>query len=247
MVKKLVRVGVVVLSSLALLCAPNLVSAQGVSNNFRIDESQIGPGSTLQSTSTTFSMDPGLSSLQNGGLQDSTSTNYQVKHGSTTTPDPSLGCTVNTSSISFGAFSNAAASTATATFKVLNYTSYGYIVSLVGATPSNGTHNLTGMGVATTSSPGTEQFGVNLVANTSPTTFGTNPTQVPSGSFSYGAAATNYNTPNNFRYVSGDTVASATKSSGETDYTISYIVNVATTTGGGAYTGNQTVVCTGTY
>ena len=62
-----------------------------------------------------------------------------------------------------------------------------------------------------------------------------------------GAAASNYNTANNFRYNGGETIASAPKTSGQTNYTISYIVNAATTTPGGSYSGNQTLVCTGTY
>jgi len=94
---------------------------------------------------------------------------------------------------------------------------------------------------------GTEQFGMNLVANTSPTTFGANPVQTPDSSFSSGAAASNYDTANNFRYVAGETIAYASESSGLTDYTISYIINAANTTAGGTYSGAQTLVCVGTY
>jgi hypothetical protein len=136
---------------------------------------------------------------------------------------------------------------ATATFRVLNYTSYGYVVNIIGSPPTNSGHALAAMSSTAASSPGTEQFGINLVANTSPATFGADPVQVPSSTFSFGEAATNYNTANNYRYVSGEAIATGPKSSGETDFTISYIVNVATDTPGGQYGGNQVLVCTGTY
>lgn len=94
------------------------------------------------------------------------------------------------------------------------------------------------------SHPGTEQFGINLVANTSPASFGANPNN---GDFGFGSVAENYNVANQFRYVSGDTIAKAEKSSGETTYTISYLVNVTGLTPGGSYASNQTLVVTGTY
>lgn len=153
---------------------------------------------------------------------------------------------MNTSSLNFGSLSTSVATTATATFSVLNYTSYGYVVQIVGNTPSSGGHNLTAMAANAASSPGTEQFGINLVDNSSPNV-GADPAQVPNSSFSYGEAASNYDTANSFRYVNGETIALAPESSGQTDYTISYLVNVATTTAGGTYTGSQTIVCTGTY
>jgi hypothetical protein len=91
---------------------------------------------------------------------------------------------------------------------------------------------------------GIEQFGINLVANTLPISFGANP---DNGQFGFGSVASGYNTPNNFRYVNGETIASASKDSGITNYTISYIVNVAPLTAGGTYTANQALVVTGTY
>lgn len=223
------------------------VLAQGSSTNFRIDESFIGPGGSLESNSSSYSTAPGQQAVGNSAGGNSSSTNYQTQGGAPSTDDPALTCTVNSSSINFGALSTSATATATATFSVLNYTAYGYVVQIVGNTPNSGAHNLTAMSSNGSSTTGTEQFGINLVANTSPSSFGADPVQVPSGSFSFGTAATNYNTANSYRYVSGETIASAPKSSGQTNYTISYIVNVSTTTAGGSYSGNQTLVCTGTY
>ena len=227
------------------------VNAQGSSTNFRIDESFIGPGGVLDSESTNYNFQSGQQSVGNIGVVEGTSTNYRTQGGYTTTDEPRLRCVLNTASLNFNALSTAVAATANATFSVLNYTSYGYNVTLVGNTPSNSGYNLINLGSNAASSPGTEQFGVNLVRNTDffapGSHLGADPVQVPDSSFSSGAAATNYNTSGSFRYNSGETVASAGQSSGQTDYNISYIINVSTTTPGGVYSGNQIIVCTGTY
>jgi hypothetical protein len=221
--------------------------AASSSSNYRIDESFVGPGGNLDSGSTSYKLESGQSSLGNTGVGESSSTNFRTQSGATTTSDPRLSCIINTSSLNLGSLSTTVPSTGTATFSVLNYTSYGYNVAIIGSPPSTGAHALNAMSSTGTSSPGTEQFGINLVANTAPTTFGANPAQVPSSTFSFGTAASNYNTANNYRYVAGESIASGPKSSGETDFTISYLVNVATNTPGGKYSGNQAIVCTGTY
>ncbi|HMS23382.1 MAG TPA: hypothetical protein PKB09_01065 [Candidatus Saccharibacteria bacterium] len=218
------------------------------SPNYQIEESFIGPGGELESSSPNFRTAPGGQSIGNsGGVGDSESSpNYRTQSGATTTSDPSLACITNTSSLDFGALSSSVVSTATATFSVLNYTSYGYIVQVIGAPPASGAHTLTNLTANAASAPGTEQFGINLADNTTPN-IGLNPVQNPDNTFSFGEAAPNYDSPDSFRYNNGETVARSVKTSGETNYTMSYIINVATTTPGGSYSGNQTLVCTGTY
>lgn len=242
------RLRVLVATLLCLAVFVPAVRAQSSqSPNYQIDESFIGPGGTLESGSTNYLTAPGGQSIGNtGGAGDSGSANFQAQSGATTTNDPSLACITNTSSVNFGALSSSVVATATATFSVLNYTSFGYVVQTVGTPPSSGSHTLANMASNAASTPGTEQFGINLVDNTSPN-IGADPAQIPSSSFSYGEAANNYDTPDSFRYVQGETIALAPKTSGQTDYTISYIVNIATTTPGGSYTGSQVLVCTGTY
>ncbi len=233
---------------LAGLCVfQGYVQAQGSSSNYRIDESYVGPGGVLDSGSPNYLFQSGQNSVGNSGVGESGSSNFTAQSGATTTNDPRLECAITSSAANFGNLSTSVASRATATFKVLNYTSYGYTVNILGSPPTNNGHTLNAMTSTDTSHTGTEQFGINLVANTSPATFGANPVQVPDSSFSSGAAATNYNTANNYRYNSGEAIATGARSSGETDYTISYIVNVSTTTPGGQYGGNQVIICTGTY
>ncbi len=126
------------------------------------------------------------------------------------------------------------------------------------ARPSSGSHTLSPLTTATASTPGTEQFGANLVLNTSPAV-GALPVQNPSSVFSFGtvtggapgpngtSVTSGYSTQNYFQYNNGDIIAASNQSSGETDYTISYITNISSTTPGGTYTFNQVLIALPTY
>jgi len=233
-----------ILVIVVLLVAKNIVFAQSISPNYQINEDFIGGGGLIESNSTNYSAQDTIGET---GIGNSVGTNYQTNSGFQTTSEPRLSFTVDTSSINFGTLSIGSTATATSTFSVLNYTSHGYIVITSGSPPSNGGYTLAGMGSTGPSSSGTEQFGINLKANTSPTSFGAEAVQVPDNTFSFGEAAANYNSANNYRYVAGESIARSVKTSGQTNFTVSYIVNASTTTAGGAYSGGQTLICIGTY
>ena len=217
------------------------------STNYKFDESTLGPGGIVRSSSANYQSiqsvgDPAVGNSASGG------SGHQINAGSVTTADPSLAFSINNGSPTFGSFSPTDTATATTTFSVSNYTSYGYIVEIVGEPPTNGGHAIPGMSTTGASNTGVEQFGINLVKNTdfcgSGCDLGADPDH---GQFGYGSAATNYNTPGQFRFVSGETIASAPKSSGVTTYTISYIVNVKGLTPGGEYASYQSLICVATY
>jgi hypothetical protein len=229
----------------ALLTTPVAATDFPASTNYRFDETSIGTTNNLESASTNFKDQTGAGDTAVGA---SSSTNFQTQAGSDTSHDPNLTFTMNTGSAAFGTFSPTAASTATTTFSVINYTSFGYVVQVAGNPPSYGSNQIDAMSATAASQPGTEQFGINLVANTSPISFGANPDNGTSpNDFGFGQVAPNYSTPNQFRYVAGETIAQAPKSSGRTNYTISYIANVTNLTPGGTYNSDQTLIVTGTY
>lgn len=211
------------------------------SSNYRLDETAIGNNTLLNSTSTNFRVDSAVGDLSVGN---SASNNFQVEAGTQTSNDPVLAFAVLDSDATFGDFSATAPTTTTTTFSVRNYTSYGYVVQITGTPPTNGSYVIEPLTTGGTSTPGVEQFGINLVANTLPVSVGSNPNN---GNFGFGEAALNYDVPNQYRYDNGDIIARAPKSSGETIYTISYLVNVAALTPGGRYESNQTIIVTGTY
>ena len=228
-----------------LLVSPSVFANVPSSTNYRFDETSVGVSSLLESSSTNFRATSGAGDTAVGSGE---SANFQTEQGSKTTPDPNLTVSMTSTAANFGTFSPSAPKTATATFSVINYTSFGYVVQVAGPPPKSGNRELQAMGATATSQPGVEQFGINLVANTSPSSFGANPQNgTAPNDFGFGAAATNYATPNEFRYVPGETIASAPKSSGKTDYTISYLINVTPLTPGGVYVTDQTLIVTGTY
>jgi hypothetical protein len=211
------------------------------STNYRFDESTVGAGGLVQSNSANYQASSSIGDL---GIGDAASANFQIEAGSQTTPDPTLSFSMNNSNANFGNFTPTSAAVSTASFSVSNYTSYGYVVQIAGTPPTNGSHALPALTTTSSSQTGVEQFGVNLVANTSPVSVGANPVH---GYFAFGDATANYGVSNKYRYVSGEPIASAPKSSGVTTYTLTYLVNVGSLTPGGIYTSHQTLIVIGTY
>ncbi|HXY18349.1 MAG TPA: hypothetical protein VEH48_02955, partial [Candidatus Nitrosopolaris sp.] len=171
--------------------------------------------------------------------------------------EPFLSMTVNTSSVNLGNLSTSTTATGIATFDVTAYVDSGYTVQTVSQPPSytsgSSSHTLTAMSLGG-SVVGTEQYGINLVVNTSPASFGSNPVPEPSSAFANGAAATGYNTPNEYAYNAGDVIACAGTSGsctgsgwGDTTFTISYIANISLVTPAGNYSAIQDLVVVATY
>jgi hypothetical protein len=143
------------------------------------------------------------------------------------------------------------ASYTTGTFSVKAYLASGYTVVNATPGPQYATHTLANMPTPATSAPGTEQFGINLVANTTgcsaPNNFGANPVQAPDSTFGFGQVAGGYDTCGQFKYNNGDAIAYSNSSSGETDYTISYLFNISPVTPAGEYHLNHVLVATATF
>ena len=218
------------------------------SSSYGVDEVFMGSGGVNDASSASYRA---RASLGDTGVGNSGSANFQAYGGFTTTPDPYIELNATTSSTDLGYLSTGSTATTTTTFSVRTYLASGYVVvngsNPPTATSGSASHTLAALSSPTAATPGTEQFGVNLVANTAPGTFGANPVQIPDASYSFGTAATGYNTANQYKYVKGDIIASSTKSSGFTQYTVSYIYNIATETPAGQYNFNHVIVATSTY
>lgn len=241
--------------ALALACAvPAVVQAvcsnpdaQSCSSSYQVNETFFGSGGDLQNCSTAYCAKTSVGEL---GVGNTASTSYRAQAGFNTDRYPYLEFKVTSSSTDLGVLSTSSAKYANATFSVKTYLAGGYILQTVSDPPTgNGPmfHQLAPMTSADISRPGTEQFGMNLVANTSPATFGQAPQQIPDSSFSFGTFASGYGTANSYKYNKGDTIAQSTKSTGETDFTASYIFNISNVTPSDNYTFNQILVATSTY
>ncbi len=106
----------------------------------------------------------------------------------------SLTIIVNGSSANLGVLTPVTTTTYNTTFSVESYLTNGYIVTTDSNSPSMGTHNLANITTAAASNTSVEQFGINLVANTTgcgaPANFGTSSgTNTEFGPFSFGQAS----------------------------------------------------------
>jgi hypothetical protein len=222
------------------------VFAQYTSPNYESNETNFGIGGDLDSSSTNYKAQSSVGGL---GVNNVTGSAYQAYSGFLTPNEPFLEMTINTSSADLGVLDSTAAKTANATFTVRAYTDSGYTVVTASQPPKTSTGiTLTPMASLGSSTVGTEQFGMNLVANTSPVTFGANPSKQPDPTFANGQAASGYDTTNQYKYNQGDTIAQTSTSGwGQTVYTISYIGNITGITKAGQYSMVHDLVVVPTY
>jgi hypothetical protein len=244
------RQGLVALSGLvalfAVVCGPSVLAAESSSSNYQVDQVFFGSGGELEACSGTYCAKQSAGEIAAGHTA---GTAFQAQAGFNTNREPYLAFSVAGGATDLGYLSEVGTSTTTATFAVKTYLASGYVVQLASDPPTNTAsgHMLATPSAPTTSAVGTEQFGINLVANTVPVAFGAPPVQVPDNSFSFGAVASGYSTANQYKYVKGDVIASSSKSSGQTDYTMSFIYNISPTTPDGLYQFNGTLVATSTF
>lgn len=159
---------------------------------------------------------------------------------------PALEVIIDPGKSNLGVLTTEHTATNTTTIRVRNNLSEGYVVQILGAPPAFGKHALHTSPTPVASKPGVELFGINVVANTTPLV-GSAPAQIPGGQGVFGDAVAGYNTPNLFKYVSGEIVARSTVSSGRTDYTVSMVVNISNTTPAGKYAADFSALVIPTY
>jgi hypothetical protein len=250
MVKRaLARVGMAV-AMLVLAVAPTLYAAESESNNYSVDRIFFGAGGELEACGNDYCAKQTAGEIAAGHIA---GTAFRANAGFNVEREPYLAFSVAGSS-DLGYLSQAGTATATATFAVKTYLASGYIVQLASDPPTNvenPTHQIDGLATPTSATPGVEQFGINLIANTvgcgAPANFGADAVQVPDNTFSFGTVHTDYDNCGQFKYVKGDIIASSNRSSGETDYTMAFIYNVSGLTASGEYIFNGELVATSTF
>lgn len=227
-------------------------AAQSQSTNYGVNEVQFGAGSQLNATSSHYQAQTNLGSTA-AGLTKSPA--YWAEAGYLTPNVPFLELKVDSANVDLGTLSSVSASTGTATFHVRAYVDSGYVVMSMNDPPQNESGAfMTPSASPSASAPGTEQFGINLVQNLTscatpaPANFGADPVQQPDNTYANGQAATGYNTCGLFKYAKGDVIANTSGNGwGQTDYTISYVMNIQALTKAGSYKLNQDLVAVATY
>ncbi len=267
--RKYSRCGYVTALALALMLGSGGTAVadtpQAASSTYSVSGVQIGGNGSTQSVCSggQYCASESVGDIVNGG---SSSTNYSATSGSETPDQPVLEVSVTGGIQNMGVLDTTTTGTAAFGVSVLTYLSNGYTLFISGAAPSQGSHTLKVMdpdaaqnACPCTSQPGAEQFGMNLADNSAPD-IGANEVQIPSSDFSFGHVAGetcsgqpctgasgfsfdhNYSQPDLFLYKDGDAIAGSSVSSGETDYTISMIINVSGVTPGGRYTGTYSAI-----
>jgi len=202
------------------------------STNYIIWADVISSGGDEQSTSANYIL---ADSIGEALILSATSTSvtYGSKAGFREMyPDQYLSFSLSSNSIDFGQLSRDEVRADSHTMTVDTNATKGFTVTVSGDTLRNGSYTIQALGTsADFSSPGSEQFGINLVANTSPAV-GAN----LSGTSPVGSVVSPYGTTNKFAYTSGSTIAQSTNDINPTTYTISYIANVHVNTEAGSYT-----------
>lgn len=118
----------------------------------------------------------------------------------------------------------------------------GFAITANGTPPSAGTNVIGSSAVPTASTPGTNQFGINLVANSSPSV-GSD----PEGTWTNALPTADYSTPNLYSYVPGSVVAFAPNVSLMRKFTVSYILNSDKDLRAGVYTTTITYIASGRF
>lgn len=118
----------------------------------------------------------------------------------------------------------------------------GFAIVVNGSPPSAGTNVIDTPTTPTESKIGSNQFGINLVANNSPTVGND-----PEGTWANAIPATDYGTPNRYKFVAGDVVAYSPNVSLMRKFTVSYILNSSPDLRAGVYTTTVTFIASGRF
>ncbi len=246
-----------VLITLMVTLRPSALFAQtSTSASYQVNEATFASGGDVNANSASYNA---RGSVGNLGVGEAGSASYNAVAGSVTPSEEFLELGITSGTIDLGTLTTATTGIGVGSFYVRTYVNGSYVVKTLSTPPTNGAKTLTPLTSGGASSIGTEQFGINLVANTSPTNgtypsgAGTGPAQQPGTGFSNfvaGVAATGYGTANSYKYNNGDTIAQSGSGGlnwGRTDFTITYIENINAITPGGLYSMNHDISAIPTY
>lgn len=145
------------------------------------------------------------------------------------------------SDVSFGSLSASSTQSGLSQMGVGTNGGSGYAITVNGGTLTSGGNTISALAAQTAAIAGTEQFGLNLRDNTTP-----NVGADPDGSGT-GTPTANYNTVDQYRFVTGDTIGSKGSADQFRRFQVSYIANIDTATEAGTYTAVMNYIATATF
>lgn len=141
-----------------------------------------------------------------------------------------------------GALDSKSTLTAQSQMAVGTNASGGFAITVNGTPMSAATNVIDSPSAPTKSTPGKNQFGINLVENVDPA-IGKN----PEGQWANAIASPNYSIPDMYMYVPGDMVAYSPNVSLMKKFTVSYILNASPSLRAGVYTTTMTFIASGRF
>jgi hypothetical protein len=250
--------GILVSVLMVIAGYPSLVLAQSASDNYRVEESYFGIGGDPGAASDNYGARQSGGSL---GAGSAASDDYSAEVGFNTPSEPFLEMYVTSATVDLGDLDDSTPSIAAAqaedcncSFSVRSYLSSEYVVVTASQPPTNesgDTLQAKSSQGAPSGSSSVEEFGINLVDNSSPDV-GANPANQPDDSFADGEAATGYEVANQFKYGLGDIVARSPATIGnpgigKTDYTITYMAKISSITPAGLYEMSHDLIAVATF
>jgi hypothetical protein len=143
--------------------------------------------------------------------------------------------------LNYGTLSPATGNYATSQFGTATNAVGGYVVTINGNTMTSGFRTISATTTPTAFTTGVGQFGLNLRANTSPA-IGQDPTGL-----GISTVDPDYDTPDAFQFINGDTVAAAVTGTLFDIFTVTYIVNVPPDQAAGVYSTTIAYICTAAF
>ena len=210
------------------------------SSNYQVIDTQFGAGGTLQeSCSGQYCAQVSIGDPMEDGVVVPGTAAFSSDAES---DEPLLDVVITSGVSNLGVLSTQSTATKTMSLGIKHHRTGGYTLQIVGEAPSFEGYTLATSAQPVQSLPGTEQFGLNLVTNTTPVV-GSDPVQNPADSeVLFGAPTDPYGIENLFLYKNEDVVARSSTQSGETTYTVSMIVNISSSTPPGIYASDFTAV-----
>ncbi|HUC96769.1 MAG TPA: hypothetical protein VMR16_03865 [Candidatus Saccharimonadales bacterium] len=227
-----------VASALRIKNASNTGAPSAVTVNFNNVKNPSATNSTFFIRITSYSDSAWTTPIDTGTVATSTAGQVTVTVGI----DEVLAFTLATASVTLTTPTLVTTGTGTSSMTVSTNANSGYSVSYSGATLASGANSLTAMSAGGASAAGTKQFGINMMANATPSV-GTGVTGPGTGT-----AQAGYNSANSFKFnPAGDTIAAATTQTNTNTFTTSYIANMDTSTQAGQYSTAITYTATGNF
>ena len=237
--------------SLRLLNAANSTSPTGaLSIAWNGVHNPTATNTTFYGFITTYSDSAWTTALDTGTVALSTSTQIQV---ALTVGETLTFCTGTSitgqncgtaagSLVNLGNGSTTATATGTSVMAASTNGNTGYSITVNGSTLTSGSNTITAMPTGGASTIGSKQFGLNLAASNTTPAIGAAVSGAGTGS-----ATANYGTNNNFRFATGEPIASVVGPTNANTFTVGYIANIDGLTPAGVYTSNLTYIATANF